>query len=283
MNILIFGGLGTIGQLCVKHLRNNHDIFIIDRAGLLPDEDIPGMFGSTVEDAIRVVVEHSIDLVINLAESSSLSCHNMHDPLVELSDTARLLDFTSTWKKRVVTLLVTWANTCSINSSIFSLAAHSRRTLPKLYNRGNAVVTQVSIPRVLSGVLSHGTFGCTANRILHGMATGGIIQFYQAEEIQLDYRFVPIDQAVQFICSFVGRTTRDEQTQAGLIIPFHVMVNYLLHAMHVNKIDISIGKEYPITCTRTDRISHAKDWIAYEWIERVAHDFTRDWNENCAN
>lgn len=283
MNILIFGGLGTIGQLCVEHLRDKHNIFIVDRAGLLPDEDIPGMFGTTVEHAIRVVIEHSIDLVINVAESSSLSCHNMHDPLAELSDTARLLDFTSTWKKRVVTLLVTWANTCSINSSVFSLAAHSRRTLPKLYNRGNAVVTQLSIPRVLSGLLSPGTFGCTANRILHGMATGGIVQFYQAEEIESDYRFIPIDQAVEFICSFVERTTRDEQIQSGLVIPFGIMVDYLLHVMHVNKIDISIGKQYPITCTRTERVSHVKETIIYKWIERVAHDFTRDWNENCAD
>jgi hypothetical protein len=283
MNILIIGGFGMIGTAITEKLCADHNVFIIDSAGILPDEQLEDSVtyvGASIMDAQFALLKREINLVIDLAEDASLAYLMQAEPIVNMGDTASLIYQCATSCKPITYLLCTWSEPPPKQSSPFACASHTRRLLPALYNKGNMVVTELALPRIINASQSISNFGNIVGRILYSY-TYNRFPFVEDSEYpsMTTLSWSNLKPVVDFITSFVGRRTRDPQKFCGCRATFGEVVGYTLDELDLGPTRLHIGKSGPMTFERLEEPRNDDGIRISEWVSRTVNQFLDDHRE----
>lgn len=281
MNILVYGGSGTIGKPLVQELRKRGDqVFIVDEQGVLEDEDDTGFRGCLHTDVIKSIVDDKITVIVNLAEDASLSTMHTTDPFYSLYETAEVLQFCATYKgPPVTTLLGLWYT--QSHKSNFQLTSSARSNLPDRYNKGSVVVTPVYIPNIIAARQPVSNFQAVVNRVLQGIFDSKVIMFTQAEYTNPWCNWSDVNTVVQHIANLTTRRTREIYN-----IPYHPasiqqIISYVLDELNIDAIEVHYNRDGSLRIPRNDLEPQDESEIKLrEWISTAIGQFISDNKED---
>jgi len=289
MNVLVYGGYGNLGWEVVQALeQNQHQVFIIDQIGELNTENQrhPNYRGVNIYNLVKSCQEDKINIIIVLSEVASLSSIHSADPYINLSWTAQIAHYCATRPMgQTITMFIGIYHGLDslrshVNSNIsFNSARLIRSQINRDFNKGNAVITNMEIPHIISPNQPASIFEGYLNRILSGLYDSRLIVFNSYEldsggKARLHwnkaYKFAPDYLVANWIQSIVTKRSRSiQECPHGATTTIETYIGMIIHALDLEQIECYIDKIGPVIfpaykeSPRDEQQEKLREWIAW--------------------
>jgi hypothetical protein len=266
MKIFITGGLGVLGRAVWVALSAEHELFWFDNYSD-PDDIIHNpdhcqvMDISTHNAFMFQCAKHNPDVVIHLAEVASI------DPLMHSSSlrsnivgTAQVLQACA--MNRIHCLMGTWNDVVKA-TDLPSASIVWRQQLIPYYNKGNTVITEIKIPRVISVDLPSHSWGAIIRRFVNHAELNAPFSCDESEYTTQPINWCSLSHVSETFKLFLKRNTRTPQYPTSAKATIDEVVGFLLDIYEREMAIMS----FPYSDARVFLPIKDPDHLVYQWLE----------------